>query len=101
MAVRYTNQAALDLEEISDFYADSMDEATAKRMLALIKQDISNLAVTPLLGQKVKGRDYEVWYALGQRYKVYYHRQGPRTIQVYRVWPSRRRPLDPSEIVPS
>jgi plasmid stabilization system protein ParE len=106
MAVRWSVQALEDLADINDFYTNLANEAVANQIIDGIKRDIRRLAVTPFLGSKDARlrpdapNQYEYWYAFRTQYRVYYRRLGPRTIQVYRVWPSRRQPLEPEDIVP-
>jgi len=106
MAVRWSDEAISDLEDIGNFYATRLDLKTIRRLLANIQGDIQKLAVTPLVGRKDEriGPDepgqYEYWYAYRSEYRVYYRRLGPRTIEVYRIWPSRKPPLEPDQIIP-
>lgn len=102
MAVRWSQKALLDIADISDFYIEILGESetAAQRAIEIVKRDIRKIAATPLIGRKDKQGLYEYWFAMGSQYRVYYQRLGPKTIKIYRVWPTRRPKLTLEEILP-
>jgi len=106
MAVHRNRKALLDVAEISEFWDEAAGEAFSNQVITTINQDISKLAVAPMLSrkdekiEKVIPGQIEYWYAYRSEYRVYYRRLGPRTIEVYRIWPSRKPPLEPDQIIP-
>jgi plasmid stabilization system protein ParE len=106
MAVRWSRRALLDVADISDFYTQVANLAVADQMISRLKQAVREIAVTPMLGQiderlTLEERDsYQQWLILNNQYRVYFHRLGPKTIEVYRVWSTRRPLLKPEQILP-
>lgn len=100
--VRWSVQARADLREIAVFYTERINKETSKRVTNVVLADIKKVAATPMLGTKDErlGDDYLYWSALRTQYRIYFKRVGPRTIQLYRIWPSRRRPIELYDLEP-
>jgi plasmid stabilization system protein ParE len=98
--VKLTRKAQADLRDISYFYL-KINKEMAVHQKATIAKDLRRLADNPMLGSKDEdlGDPYRYWYVLGMEYRVYFKRLGSNSIKVLRIWPSRKPPLEPSEIV--
>jgi len=98
--VRYNPEARKDLNEINLHYLQTTDKEMATRVMARIFQDLRKLVDRPILDRSdSRLRQGQFWYYVkDSEYRVYYQRLNRNTIQVARVWPSKRDPLDPKSI---
>lgn len=105
--VEYSEQAATDLDEITEYFLylvdqGTIDEDTAIKAMSAISADILYLAETATLGRRIAtlAPQYRVWPIFRNRYKLYFERLGPDHIKVIRVYGSARRPLKLGELIP-
>ncbi len=98
--VKFTRKAQVDLQDITNFYL-KINKELAVRNKATIVRELKKLADNPMLGSNDEhsGGQYQYWYVLRLECRVYFKRLGPNSIKVLRVWPARKPPLEPGEIV--
>jgi plasmid stabilization system protein ParE len=103
--LRWQPKAAMDFEEITLHWLQTIDRPeTVLKNVQRLRADLKKLAETPMLDRSdpelVEGEQRYFWYyAKGTEFRVYYERLGPKTIRILRLWPSKRKPLEPSEIL--
>ncbi len=98
---RLSKKAQADFDEITDYYADNLDEETANILVGLLLDQLQKLADTTLIsGKQVQGmsQQYRQWNILDGKYQVYFTRARNGNIRVLRIYNSKRRPLKPDEI---
>lgn len=88
-----------DLDEITKFLEQN-DVTLALYSEAEIKREVDRIEASILAGRNVPGKpdEYRIWRLMKGKYQLFYRILGPNSIEVLRVWPSRRRPLRPDEI---
>jgi len=99
MAVRWSDEAKLDLRTAAFYFLETSDDKPTAR--AKSNQLVSNIRALALDGMKWQavqgaGSDLRKWLIDG--YLIYFFRIGSRTIYVVRVYPARGLPLEPGNI---
>jgi plasmid stabilization system protein ParE len=99
VTVILTDEAENDLKEIALFYIQVASPEVAYRNQATIMEDLDNIAADKFRGKSYPDApDASYWYVLGTSYKVYFIRTEPTTIEVYRIYSSRRESITPDQI---
>jgi plasmid stabilization system protein ParE len=95
-----TTKAVFDLLSIYEYLAE-VDPANADSKIEAIKKDLVNIAENPILNLRDNRlpKKYRYWLIANGAYKAYFQRLAPDLILVYRIFPSRKPPLSPEEIV--
>ncbi len=99
--VDYSDQAVLDIDEITDFYLAILDAETATRLLTTLVDEIEHLAETPMWSNPIPGlsSQYRQWNIVKPSCKVYFERLDENAIRVLRVRGTKRKPLNPKQIL--
>lgn len=98
--VTWTKKAKADIQEITEFYVSSSDRQTAVRTIATIVSKTNYLADNPMIGNRIEGLDerYQFWYAVDNKFRIYFKRLSKTRIKVLRVRSSKSRLLKITEL---
>lgn len=99
--VDFTKRANRDLHRVFVYLAmHAVDDQDYADKAAQVIDQIELLAVSPLVGNRLKGQPntYRYWLIVNDRYRVYYERLGPDHITVVHIRGVRQRPLTDEEI---
>lgn len=99
-AVRFSKKANADLKEFSDYLLAKTDSDFTVKAVNKMLDELQNLADNPMLDRvdnRLNGANKRWYYLYAARFIVYYERK-PLVIRVLRIWPNKRRPLDPAEV---
>ena len=99
--VEFTKRAERDLQRIFVHLAiTAVDDIDYADRAAQIIDQIDLLAVSPLVGYRLKGHPntHRYWLIVNDRYRVFYERLNPEHITVVHIRGVRQKPLTDDEL---
>ena len=100
--ITYSNEAVVDIFNITQFLATYLDKEAVYSQLDRIRAEIEKIADLPLLRgipTPEVGRECYKWLIVNKKYWVFFVKDS-QELEVVRVWPTRQRPITPNKIRP-